>query len=79
MIAGSGKSASRPVPQADPVLARGCDACLGWGTVITAQGHHELCPQCQTGTDTKTPGARTPSDCLDAWRHFLTQRPAQDL
>lgn len=57
-MARSGESASRPVPQADPVLARGCDVCRGWGTVITTQGHHELCPQCQTGTETEAPAAR---------------------
>jgi hypothetical protein len=37
-------------PHANPELARDCDECRGWGTVITAQGHHELCPSCQPAT-----------------------------
>jgi len=40
-------SAPDPAPHADPGLARDCDECRGWGTVITAQGHHELCLACQ--------------------------------
>ncbi len=36
-----------PTPRADVDLARECGACLGWGTVVTDQGRHELCPDCQ--------------------------------
>jgi hypothetical protein len=36
-----------PVLRADPGLARDCEECRGWGTVVTEQGHHELCPVCQ--------------------------------
>jgi hypothetical protein len=79
VITRSGESASRSVPQADPVLARDCDVCRGWGTVITTQGHHEVCPQCQTGTETERSAASTPTDCLAEWWHFLTQRTAPGL
>jgi hypothetical protein len=41
-------AAPEPAPRADPLLARGCEVCLGWGTVITDAGLHELCPGCQT-------------------------------
>ncbi|MEU7384129.1 MULTISPECIES: hypothetical protein [unclassified Streptomyces] len=37
----------QPVPHADPVRARDCEECRGWGTVINAEGH-QLCPTCQT-------------------------------
>jgi hypothetical protein len=40
-----------PNPQADAALADGCEACNGWGSVITPQGHHELCLVCQPRTD----------------------------
>lgn len=78
-MARTGESASRPVPRADPVLARGCDVCRGWGTVIAVEGRHELCPECQTGTETEASAAGTSADCLAEWWHFLTQRPAQNL
>lgn len=28
-------------------LARDCEACHEWGTVVTPEGRHELCPTCQ--------------------------------
>jgi hypothetical protein len=62
MMACSGKFASRPVPRADPVLARGCTVCRGWGSVITDQGHHELCPECQSGTDDDDRAAGVPRE-----------------
>jgi hypothetical protein len=31
-------------------LARDCEHCLGWGTVVTHDGRHELCPTCQSGS-----------------------------
>ncbi|MEU6809917.1 hypothetical protein ABZ920_13145 [Streptomyces sp. NPDC046831] len=37
-----------PPPHADPGLARDCEQCLGWGTVITRDGEHELCGTCQS-------------------------------
>jgi hypothetical protein len=46
MVHGAGPTPD-PAPHADPGLARDCDECRGWGTVITTQGHHELCPVCQ--------------------------------
>jgi len=36
-----------PTPRANVELARECGACFGWGTVITDQGRHELCGDCQ--------------------------------
>ena len=39
--------ATAPAPHADPGLARDCDECRGWGTVVTDEGRHELCPACQ--------------------------------
>ena len=41
--------AHEPAPRANPALARDCEVCHGWGTVVTAQGLHELCRNCQTG------------------------------
>ncbi|GAA5059530.1 hypothetical protein [Streptomyces sp. SID10815] len=40
-----------PLPRPDPGLARDCDHCLGWGTVVTRDGNHELCDTCQSDTD----------------------------
>ncbi|MGW4566455.1 hypothetical protein ACWEN3_30010 [Streptomyces sp. NPDC004561] len=34
-------------PHPDLVRARGCEHCLGWGTVVTREGEHELCLTCQ--------------------------------
>lgn len=39
--------AARAAPRPDVPLARDCEVCLGWGTVVTDQGRHELCPACQ--------------------------------
>ncbi|WP_371501747.1 hypothetical protein OG871_32760 [Kitasatospora sp. NBC_00374] len=36
-----------PAPRANVTLARNCRECRSWGTVITEQGRHELCPACQ--------------------------------
>ncbi|MEU3528166.1 hypothetical protein AB0E62_30595 [Streptomyces sp. NPDC038707] len=36
-------------PRPDLTLARDCDQRLGWGTVVTHEGHHELCRDCQPG------------------------------
>ncbi|WP_431946810.1 hypothetical protein [Actinacidiphila sp. bgisy167] len=43
------EATTRPTPRADVDLARDCGACLGWGTVVTNNGRHELCPDCQDG------------------------------
>ncbi|MGW7404099.1 hypothetical protein ACWGI9_10210 [Streptomyces sp. NPDC054833] len=37
-----------PAPRADLLLSRDCKECWGWGTVVTLDGRHELCPVCQT-------------------------------
>ncbi|MFB7501688.1 hypothetical protein ACFC09_44790 [Streptomyces sp. NPDC056161] len=37
-------------PHPDLSLARDCEHCLGWGTVVTFDGLHELCPTCQPST-----------------------------
>ncbi|MEU2923933.1 hypothetical protein AB0D42_12295 [Streptomyces sp. NPDC048304] len=34
-------------PHPDIGLARDCEVCLGWGTVVTRDGTHELCHMCQ--------------------------------
>ncbi|MEU6406593.1 hypothetical protein [Streptomyces sp. NPDC046985] len=36
-----------PPPRPDLGLARDCEHCLGWGTVVTRDGAHELCETCQ--------------------------------
>ncbi|MEW2625051.1 hypothetical protein [Streptomyces sp. NPDC048106] len=36
-----------PPPHPDLGSARDCERCLGWGTVVTLDGQHELCPDCQ--------------------------------
>ena len=38
-----------PAPHADLAMARDCDVCYGWGTVVTEQGCHVLCLTCQRG------------------------------
>ncbi|WP_208902671.1 hypothetical protein [Streptomyces incarnatus] len=38
-------------PRPDLDLARDCEVCLGWGTVVTRDGDHELCHMCQGITD----------------------------
>ncbi|MDX3234188.1 hypothetical protein PV392_00510 [Streptomyces sp. ME03-5709C] len=43
------RGAEEPPPRANVDLARGCGTCFGWGTVVTDQGRHELCPDCQDG------------------------------
>jgi hypothetical protein len=49
-------AAHEPAPRADLALARDCEVCGGWGTVVTAQGRHSLCPACQTPSNS-TPSA----------------------
>ncbi|MEV6115353.1 hypothetical protein AB0L59_23285 [Streptomyces sp. NPDC052109] len=36
-------------PRPDLGLARDCEVCLGWGTVVRRDGEHELCHMCQGG------------------------------
>lgn len=38
-----------PPPHPDLNLARTCEHCLGWGTVVTRDGEHILCDRCQPG------------------------------
>jgi hypothetical protein len=59
-MAHAAHAAPRPLPRANPVLARGCEMCLGWGTVITDEGQHELCPACQTDAREAGPIADAP-------------------
>lgn len=37
-------------PHPDLSLAQDCGQCNEWGTVVTPDGHHELCPACQHPT-----------------------------
>lgn len=39
--------ASTTEPRVNIALARGCHECGEWGTRVTPQGRHELCPACQ--------------------------------
>ncbi|MEU5539575.1 hypothetical protein [Streptomyces sp. NPDC020362] len=38
------------LPHPDLRLARNCEHCLGWGTIVTRDGDHELCCTCQPDT-----------------------------
>ncbi|MGW0882426.1 hypothetical protein [Streptomyces sp. NPDC002671] len=46
MAHGAHRSPLQP-PHPDLTLARNCDHCLGWGTVVTRDGEHALCHTCQ--------------------------------
>jgi hypothetical protein len=50
-----------PNPHANATLADGCQTCNGWGSVITPQGHHELCLTCQPRTDQEDRDSGHPS------------------
>ncbi|MEU6467157.1 hypothetical protein [Streptomyces sp. NPDC046976] len=41
-----------PPPHPDLSRARDCERCLGWGTVVSPGGEHELCPSCQRAPGT---------------------------
>ncbi|GGW15914.1 hypothetical protein [Streptomyces capoamus] len=57
MAYASHRSPLRP-PRPDLTLARDCEQCLGWGTVVTRDGDHELCHVCQPDpADTEGPAA----------------------
>jgi hypothetical protein len=43
----TGAHPNAPAPRASIALARDCDECRGWGSVVN-DGRHELCPVCQT-------------------------------
>ncbi|MFE9452113.1 hypothetical protein [Streptomyces sp. NPDC006739] len=52
-------------PRPDLGRARDCEQCLGWGTVVTRDGEHELCHTCQpepgdggSGPDSTRPPVR---------------------
>ncbi|MFF5854604.1 hypothetical protein ACFY8B_03030 [Streptomyces sp. NPDC012751] len=47
-------------PRPDLGLARDCESCLGWGTVVTRDGEHELCHACQPGFGGDGEGSATP-------------------
>ncbi|MFF9024603.1 hypothetical protein [Streptomyces eurythermus] len=47
-------------PHPDLALARDCEQCLGWGTVVTRDGHHELCHTCQPGPAEGAAGSPRP-------------------
>ncbi|MDF3299169.1 hypothetical protein [Streptomyces tropicalis] len=60
-----------PPPHAELSLARDCGQCLGWGTVITRDGEHELCETCQPET-----GGEDPPPEPAPFRPVRTARPA---
>ncbi|MFM9707863.1 hypothetical protein [Streptomyces galilaeus] len=39
-----------PALRPDLSLAQDCRHCHEWGTVVTPDGHHALCPACQDST-----------------------------
>jgi hypothetical protein len=43
----TGAHPNAPAPRANIPLARDCDECRGWGSVVN-DGCYELCPVCQT-------------------------------
>ena len=49
-----------PPPHPDMGTARDCEHCLGWGTVITHDGRHELCGVCQSQTEDEDPPLARP-------------------
>ncbi|MER6434329.1 STAS domain-containing protein [Streptomyces sp900105245] len=51
---------SGTVPRADLARAAHCEVCRGWGTIITEDWRHELCPVCQTG---ERPEESVPTPC----------------
>ncbi|MER6571328.1 hypothetical protein ABT288_35380 [Streptomyces sp. NPDC001093] len=53
MAPGAHRSTLLP-PRPDLNLARDCEVCLGWGTVVTREGDHELCHMCQGVPDEGT-------------------------
>ncbi|OUD01237.1 hypothetical protein CA983_21305 [Streptomyces swartbergensis] len=50
-----------PTPRPDVALARGCERCNGWGTVVTPEGRHELCAACQQPTSAPPPAVTAPN------------------
>ncbi|MFK4149240.1 hypothetical protein [Streptomyces sp. NPDC004065] len=46
-----------PNPHPDLRRARDCEHCLGWGTVVTRDGGHELCDTCQSNDGELPPAA----------------------
>ena len=50
-----------PSPHPDLGLARDCAQCLGWGTVVTRDGGHELCRTCQPDQGDGESGLRSAS------------------
>ncbi|PAZ14716.1 hypothetical protein CLM62_17310 [Streptomyces sp. SA15] len=50
MAHGARPAPRTPAPRPDITLARDCEACLGWGTLVRPDGHDELCPTCQYPT-----------------------------
>ncbi|MQY36418.1 hypothetical protein SRB17_44190 [Streptomyces sp. RB17] len=59
MAHGAHRSTLLP-PRPDTSLARDCEVCLGWGTVVTRDGDHELCHMCQ-GVPDDEGSVRSPS------------------
>lgn len=40
-------NASTSAPRPNVAAARGCHECREWGTIVTPEGGHKLCPACQ--------------------------------
>ncbi|GAA3784035.1 hypothetical protein GCM10022206_24170 [Streptomyces chiangmaiensis] len=59
-IAPGADGGSQSIPYANPVCARDCEECRGWGTVVNGEGEHELCLKCQRDVVQAEPDARSP-------------------
>ncbi|MFD6171132.1 hypothetical protein [Streptomyces coeruleorubidus] len=53
-----------PSPRPDLTLAQDCKLCHEWGTVVTLDCHHELCPACQHPTSEDI-DPQSPEDSVD--------------
>jgi hypothetical protein len=60
-MAHTARAGSRgPAPRPDLALAPDCPECYGWGTVVTPENRHELCPACQHPTIAPSPPLTSP-------------------
>ncbi|WP_445282659.1 hypothetical protein [Streptomyces sp. DSM 118148] len=59
-MARGAEHAPSTVPRADLARAAGCEVCRGWGTIVTDEGRHELCPDCQSGQRPAEPVTHPP-------------------
>lgn len=51
--------AREPTLRADSSRSKDCTECRGWGTVVTDDGCHQLCPVCQPAVQHTLTGGAT--------------------